>query len=496
MIRKFSAALLIALLSTQLAFAQGLRNYLSPAQFSIGAAVDASYLNNAGEPIYSQTVNNEYNIITPENDMKWGTIHPSQSTFNFSPGDIVASFAQKNGMHVRGHNLLWGQYNPGWLTNGQFTAAQLQSILENHITTVMTHYRTQFPGIVTTWDVVNEIINAGPGVWAPLGGSGDQVTQAFNISSIALRAARAADPSAKLCINEYSMERSGASTLTYQLVSRLKSAGVPLDCVGFQGHLAGSSVTQDQWLASLTAFNKLGVEVQITEFDVYNAPAGQYTNAINACLALPQCSAFLTWGFTDKYTWLGTSAHPLPFNESYQKKPAYTALDAALSNAARNNISVDAGGPSYTDCSKNTWLADINFSGGTPYSTTNPIAGTNDQILYQTERYGNFSYNFNIPNGNYIVLLKFAEIYWNKAGQRIFNVSLNGNPILQNFDIFASAGASFKAYDKSFPVTVTNNQIKLDFRTIVDNAKISAIRIYSSSTPNSIETATKARDNI
>lgn len=308
----------------------GLRDYQSPNRLAVGAAARSSIISNSSESLYRTTLAREYNMITPENELKWKATEPAQNKFNFSSADVIATFALKNGMKIRGHNLLWGLSNPTWLTQGQYSATQLQSIMENHISKVMTHYRTQFPGIVTTWDVVNELINAGPGIWTPLGKSTDKVTQAFNIASIALKAARAADPSAKLCINEYSLERNGSATNTYKLVSRLKKAGIPLDCVGFQGHLSTGSVTKSQWIASLTAFAKLGVEVHITEFDATNAPPAQYSNAINACLSVPQCKAFITWGFTDKYTWRGTAAHPLPFDEKYNKKPAYDTLKNAL----------------------------------------------------------------------------------------------------------------------------------------------------------------------
>src|SRR6202011_6137559 len=106
---------------------------------------------------------------------------------------------------------------------------------------------------------------------------------------------------------------------------------------------------------------------------------------------------------------------------------------------------VHAGGVQYTDMLGQVWSADNSFTGGSEASTTSTIQNTSDPALYQTERYGQFTYNFAVPNGNYTVLLKFAEIYWTQAGQRIFNVSINGNPVLTNFDILATAGAPLKA---------------------------------------------------
>lgn len=476
MIRK-GMILCVLLACSGTVFSAGLRDRVGTSRPSVGAAVQAARIANNNEPSYTTTLANEYNMVTPENEMKWSSIHPAKNTFRFSSADTIVSFARQNRMHVRGHTLLWGRSNPSWLNNGGYSAQQLKDILVNHITTIMTYYKIKFPGIVTYWDVVNEIMNAGAGVWAPLGGSGDSLTQAFNITSIALKTARAADPTAKLCINEYSMEVNGGSTKTWQLVKRLKQAGVPLDCVGFQGHVGGSrNITKDQWIASLTAFAKLGVEVQITEFDKPGAAPDQYANALQACLAVPQCSAFVTWGFTDKYTWLGTARHPLPFDENYRKKPAWFALDSALA-PVRQSIRIHAGGNAITDALGNQWQADTGYSGGSTYRTAHSIAGTTSQSLYQSERYGNFSYQLTVPNGNYNVGLDFAEIYWNSPGKRVFNVMLNGKPILSRYDIVASVGAPFKADRKYFPVTITNNKLVLQFQSVINNAKISAISI-------------------
>jgi len=139
---------------------------------------------------------------------------------------------------------------------------------------------------------------------------------------------------------------------------------------------------------------------------------------------------------------------------------------------------VHAGGPAYTDSVGQTWGADTDLSGGDTYSTTNSISNTPDPSLYQTERYGVFSYDFSVPNGNYNVLLKFAEIYWTSPGQRIFSVSINGTPVLTNFDIIAAAGAPLTAIDKAFPVSVTGGNIQIQFiQGSADLPKVSDIEI-------------------
>ncbi len=103
--------------------------------------------------------------------------------------------------------------------------------------------------------------------------------------------------------------------------------------------------------------------------------------------------------------------------------------------ASTEVFAVNAGGGQYTDTTGNVYHADTDYSGGAAASTTAAISGTVDNTLYQTERYGNFSYNIPLTNGNYNVTLKFAEIYWNAAGERIFNVSMQGTQVISNLDI-------------------------------------------------------------
>lgn len=134
-----------------------------------------------------------------------------------------------------------------------------------------------------------------------------------------------------------------------------------------------------------------------------------------------------------------------------------------LSGSPPASILVNSGGGNYTDTAGNSWNADQNYSGGLPWSTTNPIANTPNALIYQTCRYGPFTYSFAVPNGTYAVILKFAEIYHLAAGQRLFNVAINGVTVLSGFDIFAQAGGPSLALDEAFPVTVTGGQIQIQF---------------------------------
>jgi chitinase len=141
---------------------------------------------------------------------------------------------------------------------------------------------------------------------------------------------------------------------------------------------------------------------------------------------------------------------------------------------------VNAGGASFVDPSGQTWAADNGFTGGFTWSTTASVLNTNSSTLYQTCRYAySFGYTFAVPNGNYNVTLKFAEPSFTLPGQRVFNVALNGTAVLTNFDIVAQAGF-LRAIDKTFPVSVSNGAIAIQFSQGSANAPlVSAIEILS-----------------
>jgi hypothetical protein len=157
-------------------------------------------------------------------------------------------------------------------------------------------------------------------------------------------------------------------------------------------------------------------------------------------------------------------------------------LGAYEAPGAFTGIGVNAGGPSYSDSSGQIWSADGGYSGTTgTFTTAHSISGTASPVLYQSERYGaNFQYQFSVPNGTYMVTLKFAEIYWTHADQRVFNVTINGQPALSNFDIVRMAGPN-AAIDWTFVVSNTGGQITIQFTGVVNNAKVSAIQIRSAS---------------
>ncbi|WSC18116.1 endo-1,4-beta-xylanase [Streptomyces brevispora] len=287
-----------------------------------GTAVAAGHL---GESAYASTLDTEFNMVTPENEMKWDAVEGTRNSFGFGPADQIVSHAQGKGMKVRGHTLVWHSQLPGWV--GGLGADDLRSAMNNHITKVMDHYK----GKIYAWDVVNEAYQDGSSGARRSSPFQDKLGSGF--IEEAFRTARAADSGAKLCYNDYNTDGQNAkSNAVYAMVKDFKQRGVPIDCVGFQSHFNSNSPVPGDYQANLQRFADLGVDVQITELDIEgsgSAQAASYTKVVNACLAVSRCAGMTVWGVTDKYSWR-SSGTPLLFDGNYGKKPAYTAVLTAL----------------------------------------------------------------------------------------------------------------------------------------------------------------------
>lgn len=141
------------------------------------------------------------------------------------------------------------------------------------------------------------------------------------------------------------------------------------------------------------------------------------------------------------------------------------------------DIALNCGGAQYTTV--NDVIFEPSSQGGS-YSTDSSIEGTEDGELYQTESFGgSLSYDFELMNGPYEVKLKFAEIFHKDSGKRVFDVSIEGEVVLDNFDIVAETGSRYIALDKTFIVTIVDGVLNISMTKVVDNAKISAIQITS-----------------
>jgi endo-1,4-beta-xylanase len=322
-------ALLVAAPAAQAHRPQGLRDLAQ--RPLVGTAVADDPLQN--DATYAAVLAREFNIVTPENVMKWESVEPQQGVLDFTAGDRLIAFARAHRQLVRGHTLVWHSQIPSWLTAGTFTSAQLEEILHKHITDEVSHFR----GRIYAWDVVNEAFNEDgtlrDTIWFDALGPG-YIAKAF-------RWAHEADPHAKLYYNDYNLESIGPkSDAALALVQDLKRHDVPIDGVGFQGHLDTQYPYPDTFGDNLKRFAAAGVDVAITEADVrfflpvtdekLATQATYFAGMMKSCIAVRRCVSFTEWGLDDGHSWVpgfftGEGAATL-FAESYQPKPAYFAI--------------------------------------------------------------------------------------------------------------------------------------------------------------------------
>jgi endo-1,4-beta-xylanase len=324
-----------------------LRQAAEQAHVLVGTAVRPSLFSEAA---YSATLAREFNMIEAEDVMKWWVVRRNEGTFDFRAGDEVVRFAQARDMKVRGHCLVWDRDNPEWLVHGNFTPAQLSRLLREHITAVMKHYAAQ----VFAWDVVNEALDdkgrVKDSLWYNHPGIGLSGKGAAYVEQ-AFRWAHEADPQALLFYNEAEGEgMNRKSDALYALVKDFKRRGIPIDGVGLQLHIPQLDLDTAAIAANIARLTALGVQVHITELDVSlpldssGSPrsddllrqAAVYRAVVGACLQSSGCSAIQTWGFTDKYSWIGSHSHgtggaALLFDSAYKPKPAYVVMLEELS---------------------------------------------------------------------------------------------------------------------------------------------------------------------
>ncbi|MGW4126060.1 endo-1,4-beta-xylanase [Nocardia sp. NPDC004711] len=302
-----------------------------------GTAVVAEAL--AGDAPYSRLAGDQFGAVTPANEMKWANVEPVQGQYNWGPADKVVEFAEAHHQRIRGHNLLWWETQPDWVTNGTWTADQLKDVLKQHIMTEVGRYR----GKIYAWDVINEPFNIQDGSWR------DNIyykTLGPEYVADAIRWAHEADPHAKLYINEYGIEGPGPkSDAMYDLAKSLKAQGVPLDGIGFESHFLESVFEPDGQASNFERFTDLDLDVAVTELDdSLNQPPSQqdlvqqgkdYTNSVFACLQVRRCVGITVWGFSDKQPLMsGIPGFGTPdmYDENYQPKPALDAVKDALAD--------------------------------------------------------------------------------------------------------------------------------------------------------------------
>ena len=325
-----------------------------------GCAVNANLLRD--DESFRTLLAEQYNMVVPENCLKWNMLRPTAETYNFADADSLVAFAEAHRMKVRGHNFVWHEALPAWFA-GTVNKDNAQKFLVDHIRTVGGRYK----GKIHSWDVVNEAI------WIPDGRPGGLRSSSPWFQMLgpgyidtAFRTARETDPTALLTYNDYSIEydsdeegKKRAAVLA--LLRRMKADKVPLDALGIQSHI--KAVSKDGFSRGvrelLDGAKALGLQVFVTELDVNDDAvatadmaerdrivADVYRNYLTATLEGTEVKAVLTWGASDKNTWLnhGTKfrkqhperlQRPLPFDPDYAPTPAFFAMRDCFDKAKR-----------------------------------------------------------------------------------------------------------------------------------------------------------------
>jgi endo-1,4-beta-xylanase len=303
---------------------------------------------------YAALLRRECGVIVPANALKWAALRPSPGVFDFAAADALYAFAQSAGARFRGHTLVWHEAMPAWLkriSDGE----EAGRLLHAHIATVCGRYR----GRMQSWDVVNEAL-------APEDGRADGLRETFwlerlgpNYIAEAFHLAAAADPCAILTYNDNDMESASAAhgrkrAAVLRLMERLCSTGVPVQALGVQSHLeVGMRFDATALRRFFDEIAAMGLAIFITELDVYDGTIRGDARARDAAVAAtlaeylpivldhPAASLVVTWGLSDRYTWLNETprgrkngpVRALPFDSQLARKPAWSALATVFSNA-------------------------------------------------------------------------------------------------------------------------------------------------------------------
>ncbi|MER6597017.1 endo-1,4-beta-xylanase [Streptomyces parvus] len=326
--RSLLLALVISALGASAALVAPPEAHAAESTLGAAAAQSGRYFGTAiasgrlGDSTYASIANREFSMVTAENEMKIDATEPQRGQFNFSSADRVYNWAVQNGKEVRGHTLAWHSQQPGWMQS--LSGNDLRQAMIGHINGVMAHYK----GKIVQWDVVNEAFADGSS-----GARRDSNLQRSGNDwiEVAFRTARAADPSAKLCYNDYNVENwTWAKTQAmYSMVRDFKQRGVPIDCVGFQAHFNSGSPYNSNFRTTLQNFAALGVDVAVTELDIQGASPTTYADVTHDCLAVERCLGITVWGVRDSDSWRPEHT-PLLFNNDGSKKAAYSAVLNAL----------------------------------------------------------------------------------------------------------------------------------------------------------------------
>lgn len=360
--RRNISLLALLVLSSLAASAQGLKDAYRD-YFTIGVAVNQRNVTNSDQ---MDLIKKEFNSITAENDMKPGEIHPQEGVWNWEKADRIANFCRENGIKLRGHCLCWHSQFADWMFTDKKGKPVKKEVfyerLREHIHAVVNRYKD----IVYAWDVVNEAMADDGRSWPGREQSPYRQSRHFQLCgdefiAKAFQFAREADPNALLFYNDYSCVDPGKRERIYNMVKKMKDAGVPIDGIGMQGHYNIYFPDEDQLDLTITKFKEIVKHIHITELDLRmnNESGGQlmfsrgeakpmpgYMNTLQTDQYARLFKVFRKhkdvidnvtfWNLGDKDSWLGVNNHPLPFDENYKPKSCYRAIrdfNPALDNA-------------------------------------------------------------------------------------------------------------------------------------------------------------------
>jgi endo-1,4-beta-xylanase len=317
---------------------------------------------NADNGAFVSTLKKNFQMITPENDFKPQKLWLGENRYDWTDTDWLLGsnpqtngWAQNNGIEVRGHVLLWAvdQWAPDWLLKQEHSISKdkAREMLQNYISTVVGRYR----GKIGSWDVVNEAVDDTQNNGRPYNLRNSFWFRKLGVDFLkyAFIYAHQADPKAELYYNDYSIEGLNAkSDSVFQMLTWLKSQNVPVHGFGMQWHIPVSlSITpNDQHYQNAARFIERGFNIMVTELDVAIPMNGQaradtaslqkqaevYRSMARYALHFaPKCRAFITWGFTDRYSWIppfsnNRDGSALPFDSNYQPKLAFHAVQEQL----------------------------------------------------------------------------------------------------------------------------------------------------------------------
>ncbi|CAN7328872.1 endo-1,4-beta-xylanase [Phenylobacterium sp. LjRoot225] len=285
--------------------------------------------------------------IVPEYEWKWDYLTRAGRRTDLEPIRRYLAFAEKNGLALRGHTLVWHGAMPHWYPAAADRQEAL-TLMTGHVTDLVGSAR----GRVRRWDVVNEAIEPADGEPDGLRRTPLLAQIGRDYIEIAFRAAAAADPTARLVYNDYGLGASwGAARrdAVLRLVEHLVERGAPIHGVGVQSHLAAGDGYDGDGLAVFAArLREMGLEILVSELDVSDtarrgAPdrevAAIYAHYLATVVEIPNLTAIHTWGLSDRHSWIRAKAgaeneRPLPYDRAMRPKPAWEAIAGALRRRA------------------------------------------------------------------------------------------------------------------------------------------------------------------